>query len=148
MGRKGKNWRGLEPGDNVLTNHARQRHLQAAEDLRCCSWCFEQIFEDRESFLLQGKCAMPASVEIIFFWAGMIILVWENEPKLRETTVNYIEFGHQSIEEYRRDNNVLVNQEARIVWASFISSLEVARYDCLPHHFFPYVSTSFISCKN
>ena len=78
----------------------------------------------------------------------MIILVGENEQKLRETTVNYIEFGHQSIEEYRRDNNVLVNQEARIIWASFISSLEVARYDCLPHHFFPYVSTSSVSCKN
>ena len=28
---------------------------------------FEQIFEDRESFLLQRKCAMSASVEIIFF---------------------------------------------------------------------------------
>ena len=34
-----------------------------------------------------------------------------------------------------RDNSELVNQDARIVWASLISSLEVARYDCLPHHF-------------
>ena len=80
---------------------------------------------------------MSASVEIIFFWAWLIILVWENEPKLKETTVNYFESRHhQSIEEYRRDNSELVNQDARIVWASLISSLEVARYNCLPHHFF------------
>ena len=68
----------------------------------------------------------------------LIILVWENEPKLKETTVNYFEFRHQqSIEECTRDNNELVTQDARIVQASLISSLEVARYDCLPHQFFP-----------
>ena len=79
----------------------------------------------------------------------MIILVWENELKLKETTVNYFEFGHQqSNEEYRRDTSELVNQDARIVWASLISSLEVARYDCLPHHFSPNVSTSSVSRKN
>ena len=33
----------------------------------CSSWCFEQISEDRESFLLQRKCAMSASVKIILF---------------------------------------------------------------------------------
>ena len=37
MGREGKNWRGLEPGDDVLTTcdktHANQRYLQATEDL-------------------------------------------------------------------------------------------------------------------
>ena len=39
-------------------------------------------------------------------------------------TVNYFEFGHQqSNEEYRRDTSELVNQDARIVWASLISSL-------------------------
>ena len=66
----------------------------------------------------------------------MMILVLENEPKLKETTANYFEFRHQqSIEEYTRDNSELVNQDAIIVWASLISSLEVARYDCLPHHF-------------
>ena len=52
---------------------------------------------------------MSASIEIIFFWAWLIILVWENEPKLKETTVNYFEFRHQqSIEEYPRDNSELV----------------------------------------
>ena len=79
---------------------------------------------------------MPASVEIIFFWAWLIILVLENEPKLKETTVNYFEFRHHSsIEEYTSDGSELVNQDVRIVWASLISSLEVARYDCLPHRF-------------
>ena len=153
MGREGKNWRGLEPGDDVLTTrdktHAGQRYLQAAEDLRCCSWCFEQIFEDKESFLLQRKCAMSASVENIFFWARLIILVRENEPKLKETTVNYFEFRHQqSFEDCTLDTSELVNQDARIVWASLISSLEVARYDYLLHHFSPNVSTSFVSRKN
>ena len=152
MGREGKNWRGLKPGDDVLTTcdktHASQRYLQAAEDLRFCSWCFEQIFDHRESFLLQRKCAMSASVEVIFFWTWLIILVRENE-KLKGTTVNYFEVGHhQSFEEYTSDNSELVNQDARIVWASLISSLEVARYDCLPHHFSPNVSTSSVSRKN
>ena len=62
----------------------------------------------------------------------MIILVWKNEAKLKETTVNYFESRHnQSIEEYTRDNSEFVNQDARIVWASLISSLDVSRYDCL-----------------
>ena len=92
---------------------------------------------------------MSASVEVIFFWAWLIILVWENEPKLKETTVNYLEFRHHhSVEEYARDNGELVNQDARIVWASLKSPLEVARFDCLPHHFFPNVSTSSVSRKN
>ena len=65
----------------------------------------------------------------------------ENEPKLKETTVNYLEFRHhQSIEDYKCNNSKLVNKDARIIWASLISSLEVAGYDCLPHHFFPFFS--------
>ena len=61
-------------------------------------------------------------------------MVWENEPKLKETTVSYFESRrHQSIEEYTRDNSELVNQDVRIVWASLISSLEVSRYDSLFH---------------
>ena len=119
MGRVGKYWRGLEPGDDFLTTcdetHASQRYLQAAEDLRWSSWYEEQIFDDRESFLLQRKCAMSELVEIIFFRAWLIILVWENEPKLKETTVNYFELRHhQWIEEYTRDNSELVNQDARM----------------------------------
>ena len=91
---------------------------------------------------------MSASVEIIFFWAWLIILVEENEPKSKETTVNYFKCRHHlSIEENASDNSELVNQDTRIVWASLISSLEVTRYGCLPHHFLPNVSTSFVSRK-
>ena len=55
---------------------------------------------------------------------------------MKETTVNYFKLRHhRSIEEYTRDNNETVNQDARIAWASLMSSLEVARYDCLPHRF-------------
>ena len=36
----------------------RERYLQKAKELRCCSRCFEQILEDREYFLLQMKCMM------------------------------------------------------------------------------------------
>ena len=67
---------------------------------------------------------------------------------MERNEVNYFEFRHQqSIEEYTRDNSELVNQDAKIVWASLIS-LKGARYDCLPHHFFPNVSTSSVSRKN
>ena len=76
-------------------------------------------------------------------------MVWENEPKFKQTTVNYSEFrDQQSIEEYTRDNSELVNQDAKIVWASLISSLDVARYDCLLHHFSPSVLASSVSRKN
>ena len=51
-------------------------------------------FSKIESFLLQRKCATSASLEIIFSLERLIILVCENEPKLKETTVNYFEFRH------------------------------------------------------
>ena len=42
------------------------------------------------------------------------------------------------IEVYTRsEHGKSVKQYARIVWASLISSLEVARYECLPHRFSP-----------
>ena len=139
---EGKNWGGLEPGGDVLTTfktiktHANQWYLQTACDLRRCSWCFEQIFEEGECFLLQIKCMMSASVEFIFYWARLIISVWDNEPKLKETTVNYFALRHHwSIEEYTREHSESVKRYTRIAWASLISSLKVARYDCLPHRF-------------
>ena len=77
-----------------------------SEELCYCSWCFEQIFKDRECFLLPMKCMMSASVEIIFYWVQLIILVGENEPKLKEMTVNYFVLRHQwSIEEYTCENS-------------------------------------------
>ena len=68
MGREGKNWRGLEPGDDVLTTcgktHASQWYLQAAVDFRCCSRCDEQIFEGsnkdfKKIQLLENKANSP-----------------------------------------------------------------------------------------
>ena len=119
--------------------HVRQRYLQTAYDLRCCSWCCDQIFEDRECFLLQMKCMLSASVEIIFYWAWLIISAWENKPKLKETTVNHFALRHYWwIEVYTcKEHSESVKQYARIVWASLISFLEFARYDCLPHRFSP-----------
>ena len=62
--------------------------------------------------------------------------VWENEPKLRETTVNYFALRHHwSIEVCTREHGESVKQYARIVWASLTSSLEVASYDCFPYRF-------------
>ena len=63
----------------------------------------------------------------------------ENEPKLKEMTVKHFASRHYWwIEVYRcSEHSESVKQYARIVWASPISSLEVARYDCLPHCFSP-----------
>ena len=134
----------------AIKTHSSQRYLQTAYHLRRCSWCFEQIFEDRECFPLQMKCMMSVSVEIIFYWAWLIISVWENEPKLKETTVNHFALRHYWwIEVYAcSEHGNLVKQYARIVWASFISSLEVARYDCLPHRFSPTFQPPLFSVEN
>ena len=40
--------------------------------------------------------------------------------------------------DWRSENSESVKQYSRIVWASRFSPLEVARYDCLPHHFSAY----------
>ena len=105
--------------------HACQRYLQTAYDLRCCSWCCDQIFEDRECFLLQMRCMMSVSVEIIFYRTLLIISVWENEPKLKDTTVNHFALRHYWwIEVYTcSEHSESVKQYARIVRASLISSL-------------------------
>ena len=117
--------------------HASQRYLQTAYDLRRCSWCCDQILQDRECFLLQMRCMLSAAVDIISYWAWLIISVWENKPKLKETTVNHFALRHYWwIRVYTcREYGNSVKQYARIVWASLISSLEVARYACLPHRF-------------
>ena len=45
---------------------ANQQHLQTARTVVGLD-VFEQIFEDRESFLLQMKCVMSESVEIVSY---------------------------------------------------------------------------------
>ena len=146
---EGENWRGLEPEDDVLTTckaintHASQRYLQTAEDPRYCSWCFEQILKDWECFHFQMQCMLSILVEIIFYCAWLIIMVWVNKPKSKETTGKYFALRHhRSIEECTRENSESVKQYTKIVLASLRSSLEVARYDCLPQNVFLNVSTT------
>ena len=93
---------------------------------------------------------MSVSVEIIFYRALLIISVWENEPKLKETTVNHFALRHYWwIEVYTcSEHSESVKQYARIVWASLISSLEFARYDCLPQRFSPTFQPPLFSVEN
>ena len=96
------------------------------------------------------KCILSASVEIISYWAWIIISVWENEPKLKETTVNRFALRHYWWTEVYTcsEHGKSVKLYARIVWASLISSLEVARYDCLPHRFSPTFQPPLFSVEN
>ena len=60
---------------------------------------------------------MSASVEIVFYWVWLIILVWENKPKLQETMVNYFMSRHYwLIEEYTRENSDSVKQHSKSYW--------------------------------
>ena len=55
---------------------------------------------------------------------------------MKETTVNYFSLRHHWwIEAYTRKHSESVKKYARIVCTPLLSSLEVARYDCLPHRF-------------
>ena len=141
-------WGGGEEWGRCSHNYTRasQRYLQPVYPLRRCSWCCDQIFEDRECFLPQMKCMMSASVEIIFYWAWLIISVRVIEPKLKETTVNHFASRHYWwIEVFTW---VRVKQYARIVWASLLSSLEVSGYDCLLHRFSPTFQPPLFSVEN
>ena len=127
-GRWGKNWRSLEPGDDILTT---TRILVSGIFRQLTTFVavldvLTKFYEDREFFLLQRKCMMSALIEIIFYWTWVIILVWENEPKLKETTVYTCS-----------ENSESLKRCGRIVWASLISALEVARWEYLPHCFSP-----------
>ena len=132
-GRWGKNWRSLEPGDDILTA---TRMLVSGIFRQLTTFVvvldvLTKFYEDRECFLLQRKRMMSALIEIVFYWARVIISVWENEPELKETTV-------YTCSEHSKS----VKRCARIVWASLISALKVARQECLPHCFSPNFSTS------
>ena len=73
----------------------------------------------------------------------------ENEPKLKETTVNYFASRHHwSIEDYTSEKCESVRQYAGTVWASPISSLEDTRYDYLPHRFSLTFQPPQLSLKN
>lgn len=62
--------------------------------------------------------------------------------KIKETTINDFELRYQhSIVGYSPENSESVKQYSGSVWASLISSLGVAWYDCSLCQFFSYVST-------
>ena len=63
-------------------------------------------------------------------------------PRVRTSSVDCEEYA------CTRENRESVKQYARIVWASLKSSLEVARYDCLPSRFSLAFQPSLISVKN
>ena len=99
------------------------------------------------------KCMLSESVEIISYCVWLMISVWENEPKLKEKTVNHFALRHLRhywwIEVYTRsEHGKSIKQYARIVWASLISSLEVARCNCLPHRFSPTFQPPLFSVEN
>ena len=108
-------------------------HLRGPSLLFLMFW---SNFRGQGMFLPQMLYTKPPSAKIASYWAWLIISVCENEPKSKETTVNYFQLRHhRSIEGYTRESRESVNQYSRIVWASLISSFEVARYDCLLHCF-------------
>ena len=110
LGREGKNWRGLEPGDEVLTTcdktYASQRYLQQLITLVVLPDVLKKFSEIKNLFFLRGSVC-----DVSISWNYILLSVTDNfgqgnEPKLKETTVNYFEFRHhQSIEEYTRDNS-------------------------------------------
>ena len=82
-----------------------------------------KFWEDWECFIFQIQCMVSVLVEIIFYCAWLIILVWVNEPKPKETTVKYFALRHhRSIEECTRENGESLKQYTRIVLATEIFS--------------------------
>ena len=76
------------------------------------------------------SCMMCVSVEMIFHWALLLTLDWENEPELKETTVNNFQLrDYRSIKQwvYERQVCKTIRQE-RMGFS--ISSLEVTKNDC------------------
>ena len=124
--------------------HTSQRYLQTAYDLHRCSWCCDQILEDRECFFLQMKCMLSASVEIISYWAWLVILVWKNKPKLKETTVNHFALRHYRwIEVYTCSEH---GKSVKTICQNRMSFSYIFSWSCqvwlLTPPFFPNVSTS------
>ena len=73
-GRWGKNWRSLEPGDDILTA---TRMLVSGIFRQLTTFVvvldvLTKFYEDRECFLLQRKRMMSALLEIVFYWARVI----------------------------------------------------------------------------
>ena len=77
---------------------------------------------------------------MLYFWMRRLLAFYDHGKDKAK-----IRYDHSAFQEpasigtggLRRKRSESVKQYARIVWASLISSLEVARYDCLPHRFSP-----------
>ena len=150
----GRGWRGLEPSCdtfktcNVVNKHANQRYFQEAEDLRWGSWCFEQIFE-------QGMFSSSDVVYDVSISWNYILLCLNDNFRLKKNGAK--------IE--RNDGKQLRAKTWPVDWrvytweqwvcktigqnrTSTISSLEVARYDCLLHRFSLTSQPPLISVEN
>ena len=92
-----------------------------------------------------------ASVEIILsvtlsFGLGKCAKIerYDSKPLRAKTRIRH----HRSTEEYICEDSESEKQYARTVWASLISSLSVARYDCFPQRFSLTFQPPLISLEN
>ena len=127
----------------MYLGHNMRPYMTYLPDLHRCSWCCDQIVEDRECFFLQMKCMLSASVEIISYWAWLIISVWKNEPKLKETTVNHFGLRHYRwIEVYTCSEH---GKSVKTIHQNRMSFSYIFSWSCqvwlLTPPFFPNVST-------
>ena len=71
MGREGKNWRGLEPGDDVLTTcHktlASQRYLQAAEAFVVVPDVLSKFSKIENLFFFRGSVQCQHQIKLYSF---------------------------------------------------------------------------------
>ena len=74
MGREGKNWRGLEPEDDVITTydktHASQRYLQAAEDLVVVRDVLSRFSKIENLFFFRGSVRCQHQLKLYSFERG------------------------------------------------------------------------------
>ena len=79
MGREGKNWRGLEPEDDVITTcdktHASQRYLQAAEDLVVVRDVLSRFSKIENLFFFRGS---EEVCDVSISWSYILLSVADN----------------------------------------------------------------------
>ena len=75
------------------------------------------------------SCMMCVSVEMIFHWSLLLTLDWENEPELKETTVNNFQLrDYRSIKQWVDERQVCKTIRQKRMGFS-ISSLDVTKND-------------------
>ena len=132
--------------------HASQRYLQTAYDLRRCSWWFDQIFwrygmfsssvEVRDVSISWNCILLSVTYN---FDLGKWTKIERNDSKPLRVKTLLMDWGVNTSSEHSES----VKRYTRIVWASLISSLEVATYDCLlPPPFFLTFQPPLFSVEN